>query len=148
MTEVYDFPKDGWKFSYDKSDLGSKNGWYLADFNDSSWLPLSIGKFWEEQLGGDYNGFGWYRMKFKAPEIEHGKQIFVVIGGADDFADAWLNGKPIGDQHLEIGKGWETPFALDVTSVIDPGQENLLAVRVEDAGSLGGLWKSVKLMQK
>jgi hypothetical protein len=148
MTEVFDFPKNGWRFSYDKSNVGLKEGWYRTAFDDSPWLPFGIGKFWEEQLGGDYNGFAWYRIRFTPPAVEPGKQIFLVIGAADDYADVWLNNRPVGGQHLEIGVGWKTPFAMDVTQVIKPGQQNVLAVRVEDAGALGGLWKSIKLMTK
>ena len=147
MTEVYDFPKDGWKFKRDRSAIGFDNGWYKTDFDDSAWRDFSIAKFWEEQIG-DYNGVAWYRKKFTAPQIEPGKKVYVAIGAADDYAKVWLNGKYLGEQHLPIAIGWNVAFALDATEALKPGQENVLAVQVEYPGALGGLWKSVKLMVK
>lgn len=147
MTEVFDFPKDGWRFKLDNKDVGVAQKWFETDFRDSRWRKIMIGKFWEEQ-GIEYNGAAWYRMKFKAPKIEAGKRVFVVVGAADDYAKVWLNGQYAGEQHLPIAVGWKTPFALDVTDAIKPGKENALTIRVEDPGALGGLWKSVKLMVK
>jgi hypothetical protein len=147
MTEIYDFQKDGWKFATDKSDIGIKNAWFRPSFNDARWRSIKIGEFWEQQ-GVDYDGLAWYRKTFTAPAVDAGKEILVAFGGADDLAKVWLNGVYVGEQHLEIGTGATTPFALDVTKVIKPGQANTLAVRVDDPGALGGLWKSIKIMVK
>jgi hypothetical protein len=147
MIEIFDFPKEGWKFSTDKSDIGVKKAWFQKGFNDSKWRNIMIGKFWEQQ-GVDYDGLGWYRKTFLAPAVDAGKQVFIVAGAADDYAKVWLNGAYVGEQHLEMGVGATTPFALDVTKVIVPGRQNVLAVRVDDPGALGGLWKSVKIMVK
>jgi hypothetical protein len=147
MTEVYDFPKDGWLFAFDKRGWGQNSRWYESNFDDSDWRPIMIGKWWEEQVG-PYNGKAWYRRHFTAPKVAHGKQIFLVVGAADDWAKVWLNDKCVGEQHLPIAVGWNTPFALDVTKVIKPGRDNVLAIRVEDPGAFGGLWKSIKIMQQ
>jgi hypothetical protein len=147
MTEVYDFPKDGWLFAFDKRGSGQKSRWYDSSFDDSDWRPIMIGKWWEEQVG-PYNGMAWYRRHFTAPKIAKGKQIFLAVGAADDWAKVWLNDKCVGEQHLPIAVGWNTPFALDVTKVIKPGRDNVLAIRVEDPGAFGGLWKSIKIMVK
>lgn len=147
MTEIFDFPKDGWRFNIDLKNKGVTLKWHTPSFNDSKWHTISIGKFWEEQ-GVDYNGPAWYRMKFTAPALQPGKKVFVVVGAADDYAKVWLNGQYLGEQHLEIGVGANTCFALDATKVIKPGKQNVLAVQVDDPGALGGLWKSVKLMVK
>ncbi|MDO8589111.1 MAG: DUF4838 domain-containing protein [Armatimonadota bacterium] len=143
MTEIFDLPKDGWKFTKDKPNTGAKKGFYLADFADSSWRPFSIGKFWEEQ-GEDYNGRAWYRLRFTAPTTEPGKRVFLVFGAADDAALVWLNETFVAERHV----GWDNVFALDVTHILKQGQENTLAVQVIDTGGFGGLWKSVKLMVK
>jgi hypothetical protein len=148
MSEIYDFPKDKWQFAYDDFDEGLKQKWYGKDFDDSTWPNFMIGKYWEEQGDEYYNGIAWYRKTFIAPKIEPGKHVFVAVGGADDYAKVWLNGKCVGEQHLPIGKGASTAFALDVTKIIKPGQSNVLAIRVDDPGALGGLWRSVKLMER
>lgn len=146
MAEVYDFPKDGWRFKRDESERGQKKGWFKVGFDDSGWRTISIAKFWEEQ-GEEYDGKAWYRLKFTSPAIEPGKQIFLAVGAADESAWAWLNGKSIGVHDIG-GAGWTVPFALDVTSVLNPRMENALAIMVHDRGFAGGLWKSIKLMAK
>ena len=142
MTEVFDFPKDGWKFKRDETNTGSENGWNKPAFDDSSWRAFGIGRFMEE-YGEDFNGYAWYRLKFTAPAIEPGKQVFLAFGGADDSAKVWLNGLFVGEHD-----GWNQPFALEVTQVLKPGQENSIAVEVKDNAGSGGIYKSVKLMVK
>jgi hypothetical protein len=147
MKEIYDFPKAGWSFSFDDSNVGEKQHWYGANFNDSPWRLIYIGKWWEEQAG-DYNGSAWYRLRFKAPKVPAGKRVFLAIGAADDWAKAWMNGKYVGGQHAPIKHSWSTPFALDVTKTLKPGKQNVVAIEVIDPGAMGGLWKSIKLMVK
>ena len=147
MTEIFDFPKDGWRFALDPKDTGVGRKWFETDFNDSRWHKILIGKWWEEQ-GYEYNGIAWYRKRFTAPKIGPGKKVFLAVGASDDYARVWLNGQFIGEEHLPIAVGWNTPFAMDVTDCIKPGEANVLAIRVEDPGAYGGLWKSIKLMVK
>ena len=144
MTEVFDIPRDGWRFRRDESNAGIRQGWYRADLDDSSWRSMSVGKFWEEQ-GEEYDGRAWYRVQFTAPAVEKGKRVFLAFGAADESAKVWLNGRFIGERDLG-GKGWDKPFAVEVTREMRPGEENLLAVQVLDRGGAGGLWKSVKVM--
>jgi hypothetical protein len=143
MTELYDLPKDGWKFRFDENRIGYGNKWYTESLDDSSWLTISIGKFWEEQLS-EYDGTAWYRTRFTAPEVEARKRVYLGFGGVADNARVWLNGKFVG----EHGTEWKDPFALDCTRQLRPGAENVLAVEVTDWGGTGGLWTSIKLMKK
>ena len=145
MTEVFDLPKDGWKFTLDESNSGVGSGWYRQDFDDSNWQNLSIGKWWEEQ-GVDYDGRAWYRRAFTAAPIEPGKRVFLAFGGADDAAKVWLNGVFVAER--DIASGAEKPFAMEVTRLLRPKEENVLAVQVRDGQGYGGLWKSIKLMVK
>lgn len=143
MTEIYDFPKDGWKFMLDKLNVGLASGWQKPNLDDSGWRTLAIGRFWEEQ-GENYDGRAWYRKVFTSPEIEPGKRVFLAVGAADEIAKIWLNGKFVGERDI----GWDQPFALEVTRQLKPGRENLLAVQITDRVGAGGLWKSIKLMVK
>lgn len=150
MTEIYDFPRDGWRFSTDPSNTGEKNGWEKSNFDDSKWRSIGIGKFWEEQgvlENEDYDGYGWYRLGFTAPSLASGKRVFLAVGAADESAWAWVNGKPVGG-HDVGGGGWEIPFALDITDALKPAAENSVAVKVLDRMQSGGLWKSIKLMTR
>ena len=146
MTEILDLPRADWRFARDPDKSGAVNGWHRVDFDDSGWKTISIGKFWEEQ-GEEYDGRAWYRVRFTAPTIEPGRQVFIVFGAVDESAWVWLNGDLIGSH--DLGEpGWNQPFALDVTKAIKAGQDNALAINVLDRTQLGGIWRPVKLMVK
>ncbi|MDO8589109.1 MAG: hypothetical protein Q7T82_18935 [Armatimonadota bacterium] len=143
MTEIYDMPKDDWRFAYDKPNNGAGKGWYREDFDDSRWTNVEIGKFWEEQVGiGVYDGRAWYRRSFTAPTVEPGKRVFLVFGAVDDAAKVWLNGRFLEERDA----GWDKPFTVEVTRTLQPGEDNVMAVQVIDGTGYGGIWKSVKLM--
>jgi hypothetical protein len=146
MTEIFDLPKDDWRFEFDKSNKGARKGWYRDGFDDSGWRTISIGKFWEEQVG-DYDGRAWYRRQFTAPAVEPGKRVFIAFGATDDAARIWLNGQFVGERDNPM-LGWDQPYSMEVTHILRPGQKNLLAVQVIDRGGFGGIWKSVKLMER
>ena len=63
---------------------------------------------------------------FAAPaRPDAGGRYLLRFWAVDYLAEVWLNGAPVGGH-----EGGETPFVLDVTAAIRPGQHNLLAVRV------------------
>ena len=73
-----------------------------------------------------YHGVAWYWRDFAAPVNPHqGGRYLLRFWQVDYLAEVWLNGAPIGGH-----EGGETPFVLDVTDHIQPGQSNRLAVRV------------------
>ncbi|MDO8589512.1 MAG: beta galactosidase jelly roll domain-containing protein [Armatimonadota bacterium] len=146
MTEILDFPKDGWRFRRDEANEGTRRGWHLPEFDDTAWRDISIGRFWEVQ-GENYDGRAWYRRRFIGPSVEPGRRVYIAFGAADESARVWLNGRFIGEHNIgEVG--WNEPFAMEITRVYKPGERNVLAVQVADRGGAGGLWKSVKLMVK
>jgi len=69
----------------------------------------------------------------------------------DEEAWIFLNGQEI-FQHTVESTGllpseiWITPFAVSLTEVPLRGQD-LLAVRVYNSGSMGGIWKPVYLIR-
>ncbi len=72
-----------------------------------------------------YHGVAWYWLRFSpAATAAGGQRSLLRFGAIDYMAEVWLNGVAVGGH-----EGGETPFALDVTEALVPG-ENLLAVRV------------------
>ncbi len=136
-------PLEGWSFRTDPMINGHEKDFFKTEFDDSRWKKLKIG-FWEQQGYPGYDGVAWYRIKFKMPEKIDSNAVEIAFGAVDESAWVWLNGIYIG-QH-DIGtRGWDRPFALDVTREILWGKENTLVVRVEDTASAGGIWKPVKI---
>ena len=72
-------------------------------------------------------GIGWYRKTFELPEFEVGKKALLVFDGAMSEAQVFINGKKVGN--WPFGYNY---FYFDISEYIKIGEENLLAVRLEN----------------
>ena len=80
--------------------------------------------------GYTLGGTGWYRKHFTLGKETLGKRISIQFDGVYMNSDVWLNGHPLGNHPYGY-----TAFAYDLTEFLNPpGQENVLAVRVNNAG--------------
>lgn len=142
-VEVMDLPLQ-WKFRIDERDVGEKGEWFAKDYDDSPWKDIEIREWWQPQ-GYMYNGYAWYRVKIKAPEVASRKGMILAFGAVDEQAWVWVNGAFAGKHALGV-EGWVSPFEIDVSELIRPGQANQITVKVHDSMGVGGIWKGVKLM--
>jgi len=67
----------------------------------------------------------WYRTEFKAPSNLGGKRLTLTFHGINYKAAVWLNGQSLGTITGAFIRG-----NFDVTGILQPGQTNVLAVRV------------------
>lgn len=68
----------------------------------------------------------WYRTTFTAPV---GREVYTLLfKGINYRADIWLNGVKLADSHQVVGM--YNSFEFDVTRLIHPGGQNVLAVKV------------------
>ncbi|KAK2605464.1 hypothetical protein N8I77_008298 [Diaporthe amygdali] len=119
---------------------GSNVEYVQANFDDSSWDSVTLphdwaikGPFGAPGISGGMgrlptNGVGWYRRNITIAESDVGKSIFLDVDGAQSHASVWLNGVIVG--------GWPygySSFRLDLSPYAQVGDENLLAVRLENA---------------
>jgi beta-galactosidase len=119
---------------------GSNITYVQAGFDDSSWETLNLphdwaikGPFNAPGISGGMgrlpsNGVGWYRRNLSMPFGGASKSIFLDIDGAMSYAAVWLNGNLVG--------GWPygyNSFRLDLTPYIKAGDNNLLAIRLDNA---------------
>lgn len=102
-------PSEFWKNSSDAgfSSIAVPGQWVLQGFNVKP------------------RGIGAYRLRFQAPADWAGQRAKLRFDAIYSKADVFLNGLPVGS-HL----GAFTPFELDVTKAIQPGQQNVLDVAV------------------
>jgi beta-galactosidase len=142
-TRNIDF-NEGWKFIEDSAITA-----YSVDFDDSDWrkidLPhdwsvedfpeqdsLHVGPFHKSmEMGHDVGylrgGTGWYRKHFTLSSVNDDKIAYLYFDGVQSETTLWVNGKKAG-QHVY---GY-TPFFFNITSFLNnPGEENILAVKVE-----------------
>lgn len=134
-----------WKFRTDPKDRGTREKWYALRLDDNPpWKDIEIGEWWEPQ-GYLYDGTAWYRVWVSIPKMPEGHRLYLYFGAVDEAARVYVNGSFAGAH--DVGEaGWDQRFRIEVTDLIRPGSQNLIAVRVYGGILYGGIWKSVKLM--
>jgi beta-galactosidase len=153
---------NGWKFH--KGDVQEA---HQRLFNDATWEDVSIPHCWNTDDLFDYRNFkdtiditqmiwrgiSWYRTQFMAEESWKGKYNKVNFLGANQVAEVFVNGKSVG-KHT----GGYTDFHYDISSHLDYGKLNTLAVKVDnrfnydipphtaDYNMLGGIYRDVEIL--
>ncbi len=138
---------------------GASVDYVQASFDDSGWETVDLphdwaikGPFNAPGIGGGMgrlpsNGVGWYRRKLAIAPGAAGKSIFLDVDGAMSYATVWLNGNLVG--------GWPygyASFRLDLTPYAKAGDDNVLAVRLENALDSsrwypgGGIYRNIWLI--
>lgn len=139
----YDLSGD-WKFS-----TGDDMRWAEDTFDDSRWQTLRVPSIWDVQGYRDYDGFAWYRTRFRVPPNLRGEQLALLLGKIDDVDEVYLNGTLIGRTgHMYLGirqedlsTEWLQPRAYFIPpSLLRLDEENTLAVRVCDVWLHGGIY--------
>ncbi|MBT3193162.1 MAG: DUF4982 domain-containing protein [Verrucomicrobia bacterium] len=72
-------------------------------------------------------GVGWYRKVVSVPADAAGKRVRLEIDGAMSRSQVYCNGTLVG----EWPYGY-TSFAFDLTDVVTPGEDNTIAIRLEN----------------
>jgi hypothetical protein len=67
----------------------------------------------------------WYRTVFNPPAGLRGKQFTLTFKGINYAAEVWMNGQRLGNIRGAFIRG-----VFDVTEILRPGRDNVLAVRV------------------
>ncbi|WP_297094869.1 DUF4982 domain-containing protein [uncultured Draconibacterium sp.] len=94
-------------------------------------------------------GIGWYRKTFELLDFGPGKQALLVFDGAMSNAEVYINGKKVGNR--PYGYSY---FYFDISDYVNVGEENLLAVRLENKESSSrwypgaGIYRKVQLIVK
>jgi hypothetical protein len=99
-----------------------------TEINDSHWMKTrTFGSTWDAQGLGFYReGAVWYRVRFSLPKGTDRQGAGLYLGGFDDEARVWLNGKALGSS----GRKFSRPAIFDVSSAINYEGENLLAIQI------------------
>ena len=138
---------------------GSDFSFVQNNFNDNEWEKVTLPHDWaikgpfydgaRAEVGGGMGrlpiqGVAWYRRKLNITAADKGKSVYLDIDGAMSYAIVWLNGNLVG--------GWPygyNSFRLDLTSYINPGGDNQLAIRIDNPNHSarwypgGGIYRNV-----
>lgn len=117
-----------WQFEFDDKNVGLDENWAAGKraFGRTITVPFPF----EASLSGigdtTFHPWVWYRRTFTVPEKWNGRRLLLRFGAVDYRADVWVNGAHAGGH-----EGGNTPFSLDVTSMVTPGQ-NTVTLRAFD----------------
>lgn len=144
LPQANDFIVDGTPYDYPTNSTapGADVIYVQASFDDSAWEQLNLphdwavkGPFLAEGISGGMgrlpsNGVGWYRRNLTLSEadVDGTRSIYLDIDGAQSHAAVWVNGELVG--------GWPygyASFRVDLTDHVKAGEDNLLAVRLDNA---------------
>jgi beta-galactosidase len=151
-----------WSFAMAPTEAAAEamSGFWKPGYDTSAFKPTPVPSNWAVQgfeephykaFGNAEASQGFYLTHFTPPADFKDRRILLHFGGVWSSAEVWLNGKPLGRHD----SGY-TSFAYDVSSILKPGADNVLAVRVRqvqhdyqfdtnDDWTLGGIYRDVSL---
>ncbi|WP_245227980.1 glycoside hydrolase family 2 protein [Pedobacter petrophilus] len=127
VRKIYNF-NPGWKLF-----VGDQQGAESGEFDDSKWKSITLPHAWNEDEAFKKSieqlstGIAWYRKHFKVTDVQD-RKIFLEFEGIRQAGEFYLNGKFIGRHENGV-----TAFGFDISSLIDPEKDNVLAVRIDNA---------------
>ena len=126
--------------------------------DDSSWTTVNLPHTWnnldgEEANTNYYRGIGWYRKHLPLDKSFENHRLFLKFDGAFLVTDVYVNGHFLGEH-----QGGFAAFVFDATPFLNVGEDNVVAVKVNNAPNkdipplsadftfFGGLYRSVHLL--
>ncbi|KAA6309086.1 Beta-galactosidase BoGH2A, partial [termite gut metagenome] len=118
-------------------------------FDDSGWRTLNLphdwaieGEFSKDNPSGSNGGalpggIGWYRKTFPVSNADAGKRIFIDFDGVYMNSEVFINGHSLG-----VHPYGYISFRYDLTPYLKFGEENTLAVRVDNSEQPNSRWYS------
>lgn len=137
--ESIELTKD-WHFSPDTQNIGSTKKWFTIDFDDSEWKILQAGDKWENQGFKELDDLAWYRKKVKVPKSWKGKKVWLKFEAVNDAYELYINGESVsyfGAANISVAS---RPTFTEISEKLKFGEENQIALCVNDWGGSGGLW--------
>jgi len=125
-----------WWAALDREDLGARNGWAAAAFDDGGWETTTVPSAWSGDLA-NFDGIAWYRRAFELPAALAGTDLDLGLGPIDDMDQCFLDGEKIGA--TEMPGLWGAPRHYWVAAAKATAGRHVLALRVVDTGGQGGL---------
>lgn len=127
-----DFARDNWydlngtwQFAFDEERKTGEQQWLKEDFPGQIQVPFAY-QCEKSGIGiSEMHDIVWYKRRVEIPETMKGKRIWLHFGAVDYRAEVWFNGV-----HLGSHEGGYTPFAFEVTNVLQ--DENEIVVKAAD----------------
>jgi hypothetical protein len=139
-----------WQSADDPGDKGKTESWFdPAHFPTTAarpaQVPGSVTETWavDGQWSDAPHRVLWYvkTFPFDSAPTAH-TRYYLRFGAVKQTCEVWLNGTSVGTHD-----GGESPFEFDVTSLLQSGKPNTVAVRLLTAME-GGIWQHVSLVSQ
>jgi beta-galactosidase len=134
----------GWRFH-----KGDFPGAEVPELSDADWRTLDLPHDWSiegpfdekepSSFCGAYlpTGIGWYRKRFRLPNSDKNKKLTIEFDGVYQLSEVWINGHFLGKRPYGY-----VPFFYDLTPYVKPGNENVIAVKVDNSHQTNCRWYS------
>ena len=129
-----------WLFAVDPVERGVELGWHLPGDVDETIGAIGAGKNWDRVTVPhawpadpryQHTGTAWYRRPLEVPEEAAGQRVRLAFEAVFYRTRVFVDGQFAG-RH----EGGYTPFTLDITPYVEPGQTHTLAVEVDNRWDL------------
>jgi len=120
-----------WRFQPDAFLKGEALGYEQVRLDDRRWPLVRIpSSFGQKQIPGmeHYVGAGWFRRSVSVPESWRGRHVVLRFDGVNDHTRVWVNAQRMGEEHNDP----YLPFEVPVGPALRFGEENLIAIRVDN----------------
>lgn len=121
--------------------------WERPDLDVSDWTPIGSPKTMDAIQGKDEDGSVWYRLRFDLPAGVTPGDGVIELGAIDDEDVTYLNGHRIGRTGAETPESWTKPRIYPVSDTDLKRTGNVLAIRVYDSRSGGGMTGTADMMR-
>jgi beta-galactosidase len=134
----------GWRFH-----KGDFPGAEVPRLSDADWRILDLPHDWSiegpfdekepSSFCGAYlpTGIGWYRKRFHLPNSYKNKKLTIEFDGIYELSAVWINGHFLGQRPYGY-----VPFFYDLTPHVALGDENVIAVKVDNSRQTNCRWYS------
>lgn len=117
-----------WRFVSDAQKKGESEMWFAPEYDDSAWQSVSVPHTWNVmEKYSKYNGLAWYRHRVIVPKTLQDMHLRLKFQAVFYLAKIWVNGVYVGEH-----EGGYTPFEFDVSTLLKPGQANVVTVQVDN----------------
>lgn len=129
--------------------LGDEPQASQPEFDDNDWRSVDLPHDWSIEgtidkdapsgRDGGYfpSGVGWYRRTFTPDAAWKDRRVEIEFEGVYQDAEVWINGRELGLHDYGY-----TPFRYNLTPHLKFGEQNVLAVRVDNSRQPNSRWYS------
>ncbi|MEP7141851.1 MAG: sialate O-acetylesterase [Ferruginibacter sp.] len=137
VTAAFEKIKPEWEKNYYLKGQGIDQKWYLPSTDTSGWKTMEIPAWWEDKGMADFDGAVWFRKNFDLPLNFKDDVFSLALNQIDDYDIVWVNGTKVGEGFGNVN--WRN---YSVPAKILKPKDNVLVVRVFDAGGKGGMYSN------